>query len=435
MSISLSKYLSRTNYLNLLFATIPISFIAGNTAINANIVLLVISTFFLYGRNPFKIKYYLLDKIIILFFLMTLFTGFFNNLYLYYNDVKDFPKDFTIIIKSLSYLRYFALYLVIRFLIEKEILNLKYFFISCFVFSIFVSLDIFYQLTFGKDIFGFEPTGRKLSGPFDDELIAGSYLQRFSLFSFFLFPIFFNIETKKFIKFLIPLLFLVFISAIIISGNRMPLVLFILGVSALLIFQKETRKYVPIFVVVFSLAFLMIYKFNSTVRSNFKDFYNQINGVIETTILKKEKENKYSNYSKEFNTFYDTWLMNKYIGGGIKSFRYYCHERPNIDKNSKFVCNMHPHNYYLEILTETGIIGFLIINSIFFIILYISFFKKYFSDSKLKHNHIITPFIFLFLIEIFPIKSTGSFFTTANATFIFLIISVIIALSRKENLN
>ena len=102
---------------------------------------------------------------------MTLFTGFFNNLYLYYGDIKTFPKDFTIIIKSLSYLRYFALYLVIRFLVEKEILNFKYFFISCFLFSFFVSLDIFYQLTFGKDIFGFEATGRKLSGPFDDELI------------------------------------------------------------------------------------------------------------------------------------------------------------------------------------------------------------------------------------------------------------------------
>ncbi len=435
MSISLSKYLSRTNYLNLLFATIPISFIAGNTAINANIVLLVISTFFLYGRNPFKIKYYLLDKIIILFFLMTLFTGFFNNLYLYYSDIKDFPKDFTIIIKSLSYLRYFALYLVIRFLIEKKILNFKYFFISCFIFSIFVSLDIFYQLTFGKDIFGFEASGRKLSGPFGDELIAGSYLQRFSLFSFFLFPIFFNIETKKIIRFIIPILFIIFFSAIIISGNRMPLILFILGVSTLLIFQKETRKYVPIFIVVFSLAFLVIFKFNSTVRYNFNNFYLQIDGVIKTSILKKTEENNFSDYSKEFSTFYDTWLMNKYIGGGIKSFRYYCHARPNIDKNSKFICNMHPHNYYLEILTETGIFGFLIISSIFLITLYISFFKKYFTNSNLRYNHIITPFIFLFLIEIFPVKSTGSFFTTANATFIFLIISVIIALSRKENLN
>ena len=96
---------------------------------------------------------------------------------------------------------------------------------------------------------------------------------------------------------------------------------------------------------------------------------------------------------------------------------------------------MHPHNYYLEILTETGIFGFLIISSIFLITLYISFYKKYFTNSNLRYNHVITPFIFLLLIEIFPVKSTGSFFTTANATFIFLIISVIIALSRKENLN
>ena len=188
------------------------------------------------------------------------------------------------------------------------------------------------------------------------------------------------------------------------------------------------------FVLVFSLTFLVIFKFNSTVKSNFNNFYSQVDGIIKTSILKKT-DNPFSDYSKQFSSFYDTWLINKYIGGGIKSFRYYCHTRPNIDKNSKFKCNMHPHNYYLEILTETGVIGFLIITSIFFMTLYISFFKKYFTASKLKNNHIITPFIFLFLIEIFPIKSTGSFFTTANATFIFLIIAVIIALTRKENLN
>ena len=49
-----------------------------------------------------------------------------------------------------------------------------------------MSLDIFYQFVFGKDVFGFEiiGSGRKLGGPFDDELIAGS-LFRFSLFLFF----------------------------------------------------------------------------------------------------------------------------------------------------------------------------------------------------------------------------------------------------------
>ena len=49
-----------------------------------------------------------------------------------------------------------------------------------------------HQFIFGKDFFGFEPIGRRLSGPFGDELIAGGYLQRFSIFSFFLIPLFFN---------------------------------------------------------------------------------------------------------------------------------------------------------------------------------------------------------------------------------------------------
>ena len=100
---------------------------------------------------------------------------------------------------------------------------------------------------------------------------------------------------------------------------------------------------------------------------------------MTTIIIKKDFKNESSpQYLKEFETFYDTWLMNKYIGGGIKNFRYYCHERPNIDKNAKFVCNMHPHNYYLEILTETGLIGFFVLTLSFALLLYQSLVKKYF---------------------------------------------------------
>ena len=142
-------------------------------------------------------------------------------------------------------------------------------------------------------------------------------------------------------------------------------------------------------------------------------------------------------------TFYDTWLMHKYIGGGIKNFRYYCHHRKNsdhnwfiknnnIDKNSTFVCNMHPHNYYLEILTETGLIGFIIVLSIFIATLYLTFFKKYFSRPTIQFNNIIIPFLFLFIAEIFPLKSTGSFFTTGNTTYLFLIMAILIALARKD---
>ena len=93
---------------------------------------------------------------------------------------------------------------------------------------------------------------------------------------------------------------------------------------------------------------------------------------------------------------------------------------------------MHPHNYYLEILTETGLIGFLIISIVFLQTLYYSFFKKYFTTSNIHINNLIIPFIFLFIAEIFPIKSTGSFFTTGNATYLFLILPIIIGLVRKD---
>ena len=54
-------------------------------------------------------------------------------------------------------------------------------------------------------------TGRKLSGPFGDELVAGGYIQRFSLFSFFLVPLFLkNISKNKKIFVIIFLFFFFF---------------------------------------------------------------------------------------------------------------------------------------------------------------------------------------------------------------------------------
>ena len=121
------------------------------------------------------------------------------------------------------------------------------------------------------------------------------------------------------------------------------------------------------------------------------------------------------------------WDQNKLIGGGIKSFKYNC---PKTFKN----CGSHPHNYYLEIFADLGLIGFIFLNFIFGAVIYISFIKKYFLNSNFSENKLMIPFIFLFIVEVFPLKTTGSFFTTGNATFIFLILSITVALSRKENL-
>ena len=435
-----NKVSPKTIYLNFLFSLLPVSFIAGNLVLNLNVLLLIISATILYGTSIFKINFHFLDKIILLFFSLVLFTGLINNFETYFlNDEKS--KDFVIILKTIMFLRYLILYFVIRYMVEQDLIDFKLFFISSSLFSILVSLDIFYQYIFGKDIFGNLPFGRKYSGPFGDEYIAGSYLQRFSLFSFFLFPIFFKIKKKTTLSLIIPILFIIFLSAIIISGNRMPLILFLFIIFLIVLLEKKTRKYIILFSGVTAVIIIFFYNFNTYINYNFKDFVGKIS---KFSVILKSKEiernimvakGEMPDHFREFETFYDTWLMNKYLGGGVKSFRINCPKRQNIGLWERSTCNTHPHNYYLEILTDLGLIGFFILSFIYLIILYNSFIKKYSTNSHLRYNHIITPFMFIFLAEIFPIKSTGSFFTTGNATFIFLIMSITIALSKKRYLN
>ena len=431
--VKIKKY--NQSYLNLILALLPFSFIAGNMIININVILLILFSFAMFKSEIFKIKIFFLDKIIITFFCLLFLTAFINDFELYYLEKVYWRGFFPTTIKSILFIRYILIYFILRYLIEKKKINLRYFFISSALASLFVCIDVIFQFFNGKDIFGYEVnnSSRKLGGPFGDELIAGSFIQRFSLFSFFILPLFFKESSKKYSKYLIPILLIIFFIGMILSGNRMPLMLFIFATSLIGICENKIRKYFIPLVLISVTIFTLIYNSNEKVKNNFDSFYFKIYQAVNS-IYFKETIYKKPQYLREFESFYDTWLMNKYIGGGIKNFRYYCHVRPNIDKNSKFICNMHPHNYYLEILTETGILGLILILLIFVNILYLSFYKKYFSSSIIRNNNLIIPFLFLFIAEIFPIKSTGSFFTTGNTTFLFLIIGFLVALVRKDNL-
>jgi O-antigen ligase len=448
MLLSLTKINYKTFLINLLFSFIPISFVAGNLILNVNILLFIIFAIVFYGKDIFILNFNSLDKIILIFFAYTIFTGILNNLYL---QSENLNEDYTIIVKTILYLRFLIFYFVIRILINKNLIDFKSFFVFCFICTYFVCLDLIYQLNFGKDIFGHvSQDPRRLSGPFGDEFIAGSYLQRFSLFALFLFPIFFNNKNKIYLYLLLFLSLILIIVGLIIAGNRMPLILFIILITSVLSFNKSMRKFLLSFFLLSTIILTTLWNLNSNIKNHLNAFTARAGEVVEfaSTVIIKNKESKYeedkdniiewyrysiningkviplkSTYIKEFNSGYQTWLEHKYVGGGIKSFRHNC---------ITFNCSSHPHNYYLEILAELGLIGFFLILIVFFTVLFKSFFSQRTKEPSLTYDKIIVPFMFLFLIEIFPIKSTGSFFTTGNATYLFLIMSITIALSQTS---
>jgi len=456
MKSIVSNILNKNFVINLLFGLLFFSFIAGNLIINLNILLILIFGFSFYRFSIFKINYSILDKLVIFLFTYILLNGIINNYLNVVNDRYWAELDYSVLIKSILYLRFLLLYFLINYLIKKEILNFKIFFIGAFISVIFVSLDIFYQYFFGYDIFGFEAVPRRLSGPFGDELIAGSYIFRFGVFSFFLYPLFLKIKSKQLADLFVLSLFIIIFLSLILAGNRTSLILFIITLFFLTIFEKNLRKYFFVFFGIIFLLSSIIYKYHPTFKFHIGSYHTKVvsffNILSEDNILTEEeleaeyryekkinmfytleyKGNFYkmnNTYIKEFKTGYLTWKENKFFGGGIKSFIMSC-ARANIPN-----CVNHPHNYYLEILAELGLFGFFLISLIFSIIILKSFIKRYFCNSKSSESYyIITPFIFLFLMEILPIKNTGSFFSTLNATYIFLILSILVSLLKKQYL-
>lgn len=423
------KIFNSKNILNFLVSILPISFIAGNLIINLNLVFIILLTFLFYWREILNTKLFFFDKLLIIIFIYAIFVSIINTF------GQSGSLDTQTLNKTISFLRFLFFYFAMRFLIEKNIFNIKFFFISAALCSIFVSLDLIYQFINGKDIFGYSKTlsinSGKMSGPFGEEQIAGSYLQRFSIFAFFLISVYLlNLNHKKKIIIYILLLIL-FFSSMLLAGNRMPIILYILFWAFFFILENKIRNYAIVFFIVLIFLFYLFFQFNNEINNYIEGFANLTMQIINflPSLVSEQKITEFPNvYIKEFYSGYVSWLENFFIGGGVNSFHYNC-------QKTIHACATHPHNYFLEILSELGLIGMVLWGIVFLYLIYISIVKKYILRTAFKNNDLITPFALLFLVEIFPIKTTGSFFTTGNATFFFLMISAIIALYRKSQYN
>jgi O-antigen ligase len=436
---------SKSFFINLIILLIPINFILGNLLLNLNVIILITLALFFYGLDIFKIKFDNIDRLILIFFLYLFINGIVNN-YLVRED--DFIQD-TILIKTLAYSRYLLLYFVVRFLVIRKIINFKYLFFFYGFAALFVSVDIIIQYIFGVDLFGYKAkqtelgVERRLSGPFGDEYVAGSYIQRFFIFFPYFLIIFSKFKNINFYRFILFLVLFLFMLGTLLSGNRVPLVMFFLMLTLIFVFERSLRKplFLAFIISFFSIFYLM--KTNENFNVHLKQLVkggNEIVSYFEKKVSSKELTKHANNYVKEFETGFLTWGKNKYFGGGIKSFYFNCKtiKNPIMDRHGGTNCNTHPHNYFLEIGAILGLLGFFLIMLIIFSISYYFIKALFFSKVPSNQSGLLIAFFIIFITEIFPLKTTGSFFSSSNSTFIFFIIGYIIGLlnlERKSNIE
>jgi hypothetical protein len=288
-------------------------------------------------------------------------------------------------------------------------------------FILFVAFDTLIQFYSGQDIFGKisgEPT--RLSGPFGKELIVGAFISMMSvpLLSYYNEKI--NGFNFKFIIFSLIYIFLIITLAL--SGERLSFLIFVSSTLIILILKSNFKK---ILIFSFFLIFLLIiiYKNNYYVKNRVDDFNHIIKNFYE------------SSYGRLYESSYLLFKKNYIFGVGLKNYRYDCDNQVDPRPNSIYqFCSTHPHNFYLEILTETGVIGsLLLLSSITTLLLYL--YRKIVVLKK-KHNPYLSLLygnILLIFVYLFPIKTSGSFFTTWNGSFFWLNVGMALLLTKQNN--
>ena len=123
-------------------------------------------------------------------------------------------------------------------------------------------------------------------------------------------------------------------------------------------------------------------------------------------------------YGEIYSTSIKVFEKFKVFGIGNKNFRLICDDgfRKNfaleneIDEK-QLRCNTHPHQIYLEILSEHGLFGFI------FLIIFLFLFLKNNLNKLFKEKNLLLNCLFITLfINFIPIIPSGSFFTSFNAT-------------------
>ena len=379
-----------------LFSLIPFFLITGPFLSDLSVSLIsVLFLIYCLKRNNFSYFNHKYFYFFLIFWIYLIFNTLINNF-----NLDSFKISF-------FYFRYGIFVIAIATFLKEDYKFIKYFFYCIFFCFTILVLDGFYQYFSGENILGWKSIHRT-SSFFGDEKILGSYLSR-------LWPIFFGLcififkKENKLYLFVI-LIFILSEVLIFLSGDRTAFFYINLSAIFVILFSQKLFK-LRLITLLSSILILVIISFiNPAAKERvFDQTIKQMRGVEERLPNETEIFIFSRTHTHHYISALKMFLDNKVLGVGVKSFRNFCNdEKYKISRDS---CSTHPHNTYIQLLTETGIIGFL------FLLTCLIYFCKYILTHfilKFKGKYYFNDFEICILsgiaIYLWPIVPTGNIF-------------------------
>lgn len=429
----------------ILYLLIPLFLITGPAIPDIVITIsLIFGIFYFIYFNEYKKLFHInFLKVSFIFWISLLFISLFS-----YNKTYSFQD-------SLIFIRFLLIPIFCYFIFFKSTKVFEKSLFIIFLLVIFVCIDTLYQFLnysskygFGEDLLGFKSNwyGR-LTGPFGNELIPGSYISKLGLLGFA-----FILSKKEFeSKIIFHSIYLSLILLVsYISGERMAFASFLLSLLVLFIFLQGYRKSIFLSILIggfliFSAIYLHPYYNDFRViettqyhqGQKIEKFFQCDNNTekicskiinIQPSFIEVIKNFGTSAYGEIYLLSYKMFLDNPITGIGINNFKYLCNYN-EIYRNMmvNYNCASHPHNIYIQWLAEGGIIVFIsFISYLFFLVKFIT------NNNGDKKYKIIS--LIIILLMFWPIMSTGSLIKNWYGVTTFFIIGMCICLSKfKKN--
>ena len=433
-------------FFSYLFILIPLFLITGpaipDIVITSGVIFSILYIVFLKEyQKILRINFF---KASIIFWGSLILISFFS-----YNKINSFQD-------SLIFVRFLLIPFAAYYIYIKNDRILIRLLIVILVLVIFVCIDTLFQFFnyssetgFGRDLIGFKSNwyGR-LTGPFRDELIPGSYISKFGILGYA-----YLILSKRFNK--NSLIHSIYLSLIFIvtyiTGERMAFATYAMGLFFLFLFLDGYRKtifssiffgLIALFIIIQLHPFYNDFKIIDSTEYHqglkIEKFYKCENDTdelcskiikIQPSFIEIIKNFSTSAYGEIYLLAYKMFIDNPITGIGINNFNYMC-ESIDSYKNLmiNYDCASHPHNIYIQWLSEGGLFVF------FSFILYLFFLITFITKNKGEKKYKIISLIVI-LIMFWPIMSTGSLVKNWYGIITFFIIAISIRLSRFKNID